>query len=331
MVNTIEEYVKDNFTAPTAIFNPMYILSFLTLLIMVFSFAPAGTEMYNYFTAKRIGYERSAAEQAKSPLPGPGFRGGGDKNYYATFSGATVTDALYVIKNGFGDGTITANTGTITWKGPKGILSSQTTGAQITLTATASSQSVFSSWSGCNSASSNQCTVNFASKAMVTANFNNSVVGATAKSVRFYLPYFHSNANNVTYCLLSNSSSAEVKVSFGVTSGYNTKPAQGTQSFASTVAAGTTRMFRFSGQGLYLVPLTGSSEDSVLFSTDVGSSEPFSGHLRVVSSTGGDVNCKNEILTCFQGTSNPKRNVAGFLCEDDSTAGAGGLRNLLEF
>ncbi|MBF0464766.1 MAG: hypothetical protein HQK88_08990 [Nitrospirae bacterium] len=328
MVKRIEEYVKGNFTAPAAIFNPIYILAFLFMLIMAFRLVPIGTDAYSYFTAKRIGYEHNAKENVGAQLPGPGFRGGGGKNYYAAFSGATSTSALYIFKNGFGDGTVTANTGTISWTGPKGILRSQTTGAQITLTATASSQSIFSSWSGCNSLSGNQCTVNFAPSAMVTTNFNESSLGTAAKTVKYQLPFLHSDTNNVVYCFLSNSISTEVNVGFQVTSSA-AAPTLGMTSFSSTVGGGITRMIRFNGQSVYLN--IGTTDVSINLAQDVGTSNAYGGTLRVVSTTGEDVNCKSVGLSCFQGTTSPKRNIAGYLCVDDSTSGPGGLRNLADF
>ncbi|MBF0486691.1 MAG: VCBS repeat-containing protein, partial [Nitrospirae bacterium] len=90
-----------------------------------------------------------------------------DKSVSATFTAVPVNKQLTVSKTG--NGTITSS--------PSGIScgsacsASYTSGTAVSLTATPDSGYNFSSWTGCDSTNSNQCTVTMASDKAVTATF----------------------------------------------------------------------------------------------------------------------------------------------------------------
>ncbi|MBF0464495.1 MAG: hypothetical protein HQK88_09405 [Nitrospirae bacterium] len=48
------------------------------------------------------------------------------------------------------------------------------------------------------------------------------------------------------------------------------------------------------------------------------------GAVLSIYSTGTALNCTNVTVSCFQGITNPKRNLAGYVCQNNSTAGSGG-------
>src|SRR5208282_4454740 len=77
---------------------------------------------------------------------------------------------LSISESGTGSGTVTANSGTITWSGITGT-ASYTSGTSVTLTASPSSGSTFTSWSGCDSTSGDTCTVSMTAAKSVTATF----------------------------------------------------------------------------------------------------------------------------------------------------------------
>jgi len=77
---------------------------------------------------------------------------------------------LTVAKSGTGGGTVTADSGTLSWVGNTGT-ASYNSNSSVALTATASSDSTFSSWSGCDSSNVNQCTVTMNAAKNVTATF----------------------------------------------------------------------------------------------------------------------------------------------------------------
>ena len=92
-----------------------------------------------------------------------------DKTITATFSSIQQQNYfLTVSKSGTGSGTITGigiNCGS-------DCIESYNSGTQVTLTAISSSDSTFSSWSGCNSVNSNQCIITMNSAKSVTATFD---------------------------------------------------------------------------------------------------------------------------------------------------------------
>ena len=96
--------------------------------------------------------------------------------------GSTQTFAATVTKVGDGQGTVTANTGAIncgsTCQGR------YTTGTQVTLSATPSSGSIFSGWSGaCTGTSSCSLTIN--ADTSITATFSASASGTYAGNINF--------------------------------------------------------------------------------------------------------------------------------------------------
>ncbi|MEO5357185.1 MAG: hypothetical protein H7844_07800 [Nitrospirae bacterium YQR-1] len=145
-------------------------------------------------------------------------------------------------------------------------------------------------------------------------------------TVKYYIPYLHTNTNNVVYCIASNSSSDNSTGYFKVTSNDNGTLTGKFNSFSTVFTAGTTNMLTFSGQTVY----TGSGSDKIDLSSDTGTSAAYGGTLKF-DSTGTSLNCKNLTMGCFQGTTTPKRNLAGFICEDNSTVGAGGLNIVTGF
>ncbi|MBF0320595.1 MAG: SBBP repeat-containing protein, partial [Nitrospirae bacterium] len=93
-----------------------------------------------------------------------------DKPVTATFSKINFLP-LTVTKSGAGSGTITADSGTITWSGNTGTAYYEEN-TQVILTANADSNSKLSSWSGCDSTSGTTCTVAMSSAKSVTATFS---------------------------------------------------------------------------------------------------------------------------------------------------------------
>ncbi|MBF0536699.1 MAG: VCBS repeat-containing protein [Nitrospirae bacterium] len=94
-----------------------------------------------------------------------------------TMSAAKDVAALFTLQQGntltvtmFGNGTVTASPGTLTYNGNIGT-ATYTPGTVVTLTATPATGSVFSTWSGCDSVSGNQCTVTMSAAKAVTASF----------------------------------------------------------------------------------------------------------------------------------------------------------------
>jgi YVTN family beta-propeller protein len=78
---------------------------------------------------------------------------------------------LSLVKSGIGSGIVTSNTGTIIWSGSNTGTASYNVGTTVVLTATADIGSIFTGWSGCDSTSSNTCTVLMSAVKSVSATF----------------------------------------------------------------------------------------------------------------------------------------------------------------
>jgi Divergent InlB B-repeat domain/Peptidase_C39 like family len=92
-------------------------------------------------------------------------------NFVVVNGAPSQTFNLSVSRTGAGSGTVSADSGQITWAGNSGT-ASYSNGTSVTLTATPDSGSTFSSWSGCDSTSGNTCTVSMTTAKSVTVMFS---------------------------------------------------------------------------------------------------------------------------------------------------------------
>ncbi|MEO5357309.1 MAG: hypothetical protein H7844_08430 [Nitrospirae bacterium YQR-1] len=126
-----------------------------------------------------------------------------------------------------------------------------------------------------------------------------------AGSASYYMPYLHTNTNNVVYCVVGNISSNSITGIFTTMSTEGGTASQ-TAGASFSIAANTTQMLTFSGTTL----TTGSS--AITLSDITGGS--FSGKVDFTATSG--VSCSDVPMSCFQGTTNPKRNLTGHTCDD---------------
>ncbi|MEO5356231.1 MAG: hypothetical protein H7844_02910 [Nitrospirae bacterium YQR-1] len=162
--------------------------------------------------------------------------------------------------------------------------------------------------------------------------------------VTYYLPYLHTNTNNPTYCVFSNfgtDADNVTKIGFTVT-GNSRGSVDGSSIFVVSgpiTNAGTfkkTSMITFSGQSIYVG--TSDTNQVPFLSTYVGTSESYGlkltfissikkssgvaadftdlyGTARQASNRDSHLNCKSIVMSCFQGTTTPMRNIGGYSCE----------------
>ncbi|MBF0463780.1 MAG: hypothetical protein HQK88_00635 [Nitrospirae bacterium] len=132
-----------------------------------------------------------------------------------------------------------------------------------------------------------------------------------AGSATYYMPYLHTNAGNVVYCVIGNVSSNALTGTFS-TMTTETGTATQTAGTSFSIAANTTQMITFSGTTI----TTGSSTITI---SDVTSGS-YSGKLSFTgTATSTNVACTDIPMSCFQGTTNPKRNLAGHTCDDGTS------------
>lgn len=89
---------------------------------------------------------------------------------------------LTVAKSGTGSGTVTADSGTITWSGTTGT-TSYSSGTSVTLTATPDPGTTFAGWSGACVGNSPTCTVKMDAAKSVTAVFGTNNQGTTVSGL----------------------------------------------------------------------------------------------------------------------------------------------------
>ncbi|MBF0565320.1 MAG: hypothetical protein HQK89_08760, partial [Nitrospirae bacterium] len=151
----------------------------------------------------------------------------------------------------------------------------------------------------------------------VTSNGNGLRVGQVNNpdNVTYRFPYFHTAATNVIYCVASNSSSQSASVTFTPrTSGL----AFSTSSFPAInlgiLGGNMTDMYTFNQNSAS--SFVGGVNASIV-GPDTSTKGSFYGvdiSFGSAATNNGTLDCSNIVMTCFQGTTNPKRNVHGYQC-----------------
>ncbi|MEO5357894.1 MAG: hypothetical protein H7844_11435 [Nitrospirae bacterium YQR-1] len=133
----------------------------------------------------------------------------------------------------------------------------------------------------------------------------NLTMADKAGSATYYMPYIHTNTNNVVYCVVSNVSTSSVTGSF-TTMTVESGSANQTTDTSFTVDAKTTQLMTFSGN-----TMTTGSTTITLSDLTSGSSKGYSGKLAFTgASSGGDsefggaitsstVTCSDVPMSCF--------------------------------
>ncbi|MBF0539668.1 MAG: hypothetical protein HQL03_15610 [Nitrospirae bacterium] len=156
------------------------------------------------------------------------------------------------------------------------------------------------------------------------------VTAQGATNVYYYLPYLTTVSGAQVYCMVSNFSTDDVtSTTFTVMASSLSQASQTARTFPSinNVGKGRTQLIIFSGQAITV----DTGTQVVDLTSDTGSANSYGGTLKFSSSGSTGVNCKTLLMTCFQGTTNPKRNLVGYLCEDDSSSGPGNTNNLIGY
>ncbi|MBF0465694.1 MAG: hypothetical protein HQK88_13020 [Nitrospirae bacterium] len=150
--------------------------------------------------------------------------------------------------------------------------------------------------------------------------------GTNGTYVTYYLPYLHTNPAGVVYCVVSNfgiGADNITHVNFNIMGNERGSVDRSTAQLTvlNYFTSKKTVMLAFSGQGIYV----GTTTDNqyVNMSSILGTSEMYGAKLSFVSTIvagtnavrDSHLNCKNLVMSCFQGTSNPKRNLVGYSCE----------------
>ncbi|MBF0517645.1 MAG: hypothetical protein HQK97_11125 [Nitrospirae bacterium] len=159
--------------------------------------------------------------------------------------------------------------------------------------------------------------------------FSAVVVGWTIK-VCIYFPYLTSVSGAELEWVLSNFSTDDVTATtFTVMANATYQATQTARTFPSinNIGKGRTQLISFMEQSVYV----DAGTQVVDLSSDTGTASAYGGTLRFSSTGSTGINCKTLIMTCYQGNTTPKRNLVGYICEDDSTSGPGGAKNVIGY
>ncbi|MEO5356835.1 MAG: hypothetical protein H7844_06000 [Nitrospirae bacterium YQR-1] len=158
------------------IFNPVYVLSFLSIVLTTFRAVPDFQMLKGSLSTPQalVVSEHSVSPDFRDRKSETGFGirpPGGDGKFHAAAVTASSPDVLYIVKEGTGGGTVSAVGNTISWKGPVGKIGALKQGQKLSIMGTASSQSVIFSWNGCNTVTGSDCAAVFAPGKVITIKF----------------------------------------------------------------------------------------------------------------------------------------------------------------
>jgi hypothetical protein len=134
-----------------------------------------------------------------------------------------------------------------------------------------------------------------------------------AGSLIYYMPFFATDPANPTYCWAANKSVADVAASIQIMSGSSgTLPTQMPLSKTISIPARGSRMITFGGTAIT------SGSTSIDISPEVGSGNASAYSADITFTSAVAINCRQLEVSCFQGTTYPKRNLVGYTCYDGS-------------
>ncbi|MBF0319558.1 MAG: hypothetical protein HQL01_07135 [Nitrospirae bacterium] len=136
-------------------------------------------------------------------------------------------------------------------------------------------------------------------------------IGVEAGTAIYYMPFFTTEQGNPTYCWTANKSTADVTATIQIMSANSSAtPSQTPLSKTLSIPAKQSKMLSFIGTAITIdnVSINISSE------VGTGASTVYSADITFTSS--GTLSCTKLGISCFQGTTTPRRNLVGYTCYD---------------
>ncbi|MBF0516980.1 MAG: S8 family serine peptidase [Nitrospirae bacterium] len=138
-----------------------------------------------------------------------------------------------------------------------------------------------------------------------------SAIQKLAGSVIYYMPYFPLDNTTPTYCWVSNKSAVDAAAKIQIMSSSSSiPPTQTPLSKTLSFPAKQSKMITFSGTTI----TDGTTSIDISTETGSGSSTAYSADVTFISSVA--LNCTQLEMSCFQGTTTPKRSLVGYTCND---------------
>ncbi|MEO5359786.1 MAG: hypothetical protein H7843_04990 [Nitrospirota bacterium] len=128
----------------------------------------------------------------------------------------------------------------------------------------------------------------------------------------YYMPFFTTDTANPTYCWIANKSTGSATASIQImTNNSSTAPTQIPLTTTLSLPAKRSKMVTFYSTTII-------ADSTILdISSEVGSSGvPVVYSADITFSSTGTLNCTMLGMSCFQGTTTPRRNLVGYTCYD---------------
>ncbi|MBF0344111.1 MAG: hypothetical protein HQL06_07755 [Nitrospirae bacterium] len=174
---------------------------------------------------------------------------------------------------------------------------------------------------------------------LAVALFGVSMVGvgtstvSGADTVTYTMPYLHTAAANVVYCVISNNTSdnATVAVYLTATAAATLTTTSGDKITTSTTANKTvqafqTSMLTFDQTNILLTISDGTNTSNNTIGGVSGVSGNYGAYIvltstntNVTANSAASLSCERAPMACFQGTTSPKRNLVGYQCKHSNT------------
>ncbi|MBF0516979.1 MAG: hypothetical protein HQK97_07660 [Nitrospirae bacterium] len=134
---------------------------------------------------------------------------------------------------------------------------------------------------------------------------------ADAGTAIYYMPFFTTDTANPTYCWIANKSTNTVAATVKImTSSSTTTPSQSPLSQYLILSAKQSVMVTFNGTTI------STNTSSIDISSEIGSGTSTVYSADMTFSSAGTLSCTQLGMSCYQGTSTPKRNLVGYTCFD---------------
>ena len=136
-------------------------------------------------------------------------------------------------------------------------------------------------------------------------------VSVEAGTAIYYMPFFTTDSGNPTYCWTANKSTADVTATIQIMStNSSTTPTQTPLTKTLSIPAKQSKMISFVGAAIS----TDNASIDISAETGTGASTVYSADITFTSS--GTLSCTKLGISCFQGTTTPRRNLVGYTCFD---------------
>jgi hypothetical protein len=132
-----------------------------------------------------------------------------------------------------------------------------------------------------------------------------------AGAIIYYMPFFTTDPATPTYCWTANKTTGTVTASIQIMTGSSaTLPSQTALPKTISITSKQSKMITFAGTAI------SADNTSIDILSEVGSGVGTAYSADITFTSSGTLSCLRLAISCFQGTTSPKRNLVGYTCYD---------------